>query len=114
MEDFDQFWAEMQRALDHDNKIVAVKLIRYSSLGMSMSLMQIKHYVDRHWSVTGLEDMRKDLMNQLGINPAHEKLAANQPFKVVQDENFTLTIKKDVSWDQMNEFFAKVARDLGF
>ncbi|TSC89083.1 MAG: hypothetical protein G01um10143_464 [Parcubacteria group bacterium Gr01-1014_3] len=122
MELFERLWEEMQEAFRRRNLFAAIKVLRFST-PITMGLKETKNYVERYWNMDGgLEAMKADLMIQLGIeSPATEEkksveeiAAILQGIKVVQDENFALTVKKEVSWDQMNEFFAKAARELGF
>lgn len=104
MEEFEQLWVAMQEAFRRNNKIGAIKLIR-GLTDETMSLVGAKGYIDRHWSSDGLEAMKTDFQ---------EKPATVQPIRIIQNANFSLTVKKEgVSWDDLNEFFDQVSRELG-
>ncbi len=118
MEEFvERLWPDVQEAFRRRDKMGAMKLIR-GLIPTTMGLRHCKNYVERYWDLgdAGLDAMRVDFMSQLGINPtpAQEMPAVSQPFRVVKDENFTLTVRKEVTFDQLNEFMAKACRELGF
>lgn len=111
LQEFERIWKEFEGAFHSENKMRAISVIRWVIPG---GILAAKNYVERYWRrPDGLELMREDLMSQMGVKKQGEG-AEQKPQRVIQKGRFQLIItgEAEVAWDEIDDFFSKVATEL--